>query len=502
MKHQIVININSTLTLIVLTTFGLIAGLIFWYNNGFTLLKQIKTNALDVPKIKDQLVAEFTNAYPESIEPTGKVKEYTLIASEGQVEIIDGIKTNVWNYNGQVPGPILRVKLGETLRVKFTNKLPQETTIHWHGVRVPNAMDGVPGVTQPPIKPGESFIYEFTPKDAGTFWFHPHVRSAEQVERGLYGVLIVEDEYSKKYNQDIVLVVDDWRMQANWQIDPNFVTPMDLMHDGRWGNIITVNAKLNFTHKVKAGERIRLRFINSSNGRIYKLNIPNELKPIAIAVDGMYVRKHFNPNGFDLAPGNRVDVDITIPSTSKVGQTFSITDIFTRRTNNLATLVVTNGQVKTPTFAPPSNPNVPVWENAKNIPNDKTYVLDARIAPRNSQGMENSPRGMGPKIQWTINGKAYPDYDPFTFKFKQFNKFMFKNNSGRFHPMHLHGQFFKVITRDGKPVDEGFFRDTVLVYPGETVELATVPLDKGKWLNHCHILEHADAGMMTVVKVE
>jgi FtsP/CotA-like multicopper oxidase with cupredoxin domain len=99
----------------------------------------------------------------------------------------------VWAYNGQVPGPVLRVRLGETLRVHFTNNLPEETTIHWHGVRLPNAMDGVPGVTQPPVPPAGEFVYEFTPKDAGTFWFHPHVRASEQVERGLYGVLVVED---------------------------------------------------------------------------------------------------------------------------------------------------------------------------------------------------------------------------------------------------------------------------------------------------------------------
>lgn len=92
-----------------------------------------------------------------------------------------------------VPGPVIRIKLGETLQLKLTNNLPQATTIHWHGVRVPNAMDGVPGVTQPPVQPGESFTYQFTPKDAGTFWFHPHVKAAEQIERGLHGVLIVED---------------------------------------------------------------------------------------------------------------------------------------------------------------------------------------------------------------------------------------------------------------------------------------------------------------------
>ena len=105
-------------------------------------------------------------------------------------------------------------------------------------------------------------------------------------------------------------------------------------------------------------------------------------------------------------------------------------------------------------------------------------------------------------IEWTINGKAYPDYDPFTFRYAKFNTMRFTNESSRLHPMHLHGQFFKVIARDGKPVSEPYFRDTVLVYPSQTIDVALVPLDKGVWVNHCHILEHAEAGMMTAVTVE
>jgi len=129
---------------------------------------------------------------------------FELLAAPAELALVDGGKLRVWAYNGQVPGPTFRVRLGETVRVNFTNRLPQATTVHWHGVRVPNGMDGVPHVTQGPVEPGESFIYEFTPKDAGTFWFHPHVRSSEQVERGLYGVLVVEDEKPAPYDRDVV----------------------------------------------------------------------------------------------------------------------------------------------------------------------------------------------------------------------------------------------------------------------------------------------------------
>src|SRR5207253_4788676 len=136
-------------------------------------------------------------------------------------------------------GPVLRVRLGDTVRATLVNDLPQPTTIHWHGVRLPNAMDGVPGVAQPPVEPGQRFTYEFTPKDAGTFWFHPHLRASEQVERGLFGVLIVEDAQPAPYARDLVWVLDDWLLDEGGpgrerQIFGEFNTPHDLAHDGRW----------------------------------------------------------------------------------------------------------------------------------------------------------------------------------------------------------------------------------------------------------------------------
>jgi len=440
----------------------------------------------DFSKLKLQLEKEFRGAYPKKIAPNGNLVELEMTAEEGEIEIFEGKKTKVWNYNKTVPGPEIRMKLGDTLKINFTNNLPQETTIHFHGVRVPNAMDGVPGVTQPPIEPGGRFVYEFTPKDAGTFWFHPHVRSAEQVERGLFGVLIVEEPESK-YSRDEVWVIDDWRLISDAQIDPNFGTPMDLMHDGRWGNVITTNASLSEKLEVRPGTRLRLRFVNASNARVYKLDF-GTLNAIAIAVDGMNVKKVFNAQNFELAPGNRLDVDVKIPRNS-VEKSFPIRDIFTRRTNKLGEIVVAGEPIETPDFEPILNSKIPDWNEAKNYPIDKKYKLNAR---RNARG----------EIEWTINGKAFPEYDPFTLKFDEFNKLSFVNESSRLHPMHLHGQFFKVISRNGNPATENFFRDTVLVKPKETVEIATVPLDRGKWLNHCHILEHADAGMITITTVE
>lgn len=425
--------------------------------------------------------------YPESIQASGKVTEVSLVAEEGKLSLIPGKEIGAWSYNGQVPGPEIRVSKGDTLRINFTNKLPDETTIHFHGIRVPNAMDGVPGVTQEPIQPGEGFIYEFTPKDAGTFWYHPHVRGSEQVERGLYGVIVVEDPDEPTYDQDQVIVLDDWRLTESGQLDERFNTGHDLMHDGRWGNYVTVNGQTTYTLNAKAGERLRLRFVNTSNARVYQLDF-GDLEVKGFAVDGMLAREPFNPQGFELAPGNRLDVDVSIPLVSR-SKPFVIRDVFTRQPNNLVTLSVTDALSDIFDISTPQNQIFPDWTANTKKTIDKEYRLNAR---------RGGPFG----IQWTINDKAYPDFDPVTLKKGEYNVIRFTNESYRLHPMHLHGQFFKVLARNGQAVDEPYLRDTVLIKSQETVDIGLVPLDEGIWANHCHALEHAESGMMTVVEVK
>lgn len=431
----------------------------------------------------DKLLQEFNNSYLAEIESTGNIVEHNLVAAPTEINFLGDVNTKVWAYNNQVPGSTFRLKLGDTLRVNFTNNLPQDTTIHWHGVRVPNAMDGVPGVTQDPIPAGGSFIYEFTPKDAGTFWFHPHQRSSEQIERGLYGVLIVEDPAEPKYSQDLVWVLDDWRLDNTGQIYNQFNTMHDLMHDGRWGNVLTVNGNVQPSFSVASGERIRIRMINASNGRVYRPKF-SDLNAQVIAVDGMMVKENFSLGDLDLSPGNRIDVDVVIPRDK---EKIELIDYFTRDTYKLASLDIRNEIIDTPQFDFPQNSNIPDWGDAINLVPNLVLTLDAER------------RGM--KIVWTINGRAYPNVEKITLKANEFNKILLNNKSSRLHPMHLHGQFFKVLSRNGVPVEENYWRDTVLLKSKESVEIGLVPLDKGLWVNHCHILEHAEAGMMTIVEV-
>lgn len=447
------------------------------------------------PEPVDVLTAEFAGSYPAEVRETGAAHEYELTAAPTVLPMFDGRPLHVWAYNGQVPGPILHAVVGERLRVRFTNRLPIDTTVHWHGVRVPNAMDGSPGLTQPPIRPGETFVYEFVPKDAGTFWFHPHLRSSEQIERGLFGVLIVDEGKPPPYTRDAVWVLDDWRLGTDGEIDPRFNTPHDLMHDGRWGTVVTVNGHRHETLDVRPGERLRLRLVNTANGRVFAPDF-SELPAQVVAVDGMYTARPLAPTGFEIAPGNRLDLDIRIPADA-TGRTWQIVDRFTRQPFPLAAIRVAGEAIATPGFAPPARAHVPAWNGALAIDPVQSIELQAQ---------RGGPFG----ITWTLNGEAYAapagpadhsHHRALQFPRDRFLRVRFVNASYRLHPMHVHGMFFKVLARNGTPVDEPFWRDTTLVHAKETVDVGLVALDPGKWMLHCHILEHAESGMMTTVEV-
>lgn len=444
------------------------------------------------PSAGERALVEFAGSYPDVASPTGVIRSFDLVAEATELPLIDGGKVAVWAYNGQVPGPTLRIRLGETVRVRFTNKLPQDTTIHWHGVRLPNEMDGVPYITQPPVQPGETFVYEFTPKDAGTFWFHPHVRASEQVERGLYGVLVVEDAKPLPYSRDLVWVLDDWLLDQTGQIVTQFNTRHDLAMDGRWGNAITINGMTNTVLKAQPGERIRLRLLNSANGRVFRPDF-GDLDAKIIAVDGLYLRTPIPARGFELAPGNRLDIDLSFDRSTLAP--LEVWDRFyPQRPNKLASVEVSGELVTTPTFSSPASAHVPEWRDALDAPIAHDFRLNAQ---------QGGPFG----IAWTIDGIAMDSSHHHamppsaTFERGRFAHVHFTNESPRIHPIHTHGMFFRLLARNGVRVDEPFFRDTVLIHPREQIDIGIVPTDVGTWMMHCHILEHAEAGMMTTISV-
>jgi FtsP/CotA-like multicopper oxidase with cupredoxin domain len=214
-----------------------------------------------------------------------------------------------------VPGPEIRVRLGQSLGVAVDNRLDGDTTVHWHGLRIAKAMDGVPGLTQPPIAAGASFAYEFTPPDAGSFWYHPHVRSSEQQGRGLHGVLIVDEPSPIAVDRDIVWVLDDWRLTRDAAVHERFGNLMDASHAGRIGNTVTLNGRLADEVAVRAGERVRLRLVNTANARIFALTFAGHA-PSVVALAGQPVASHASDGGrLVLAPAQRVDLILDMAGT-------------------------------------------------------------------------------------------------------------------------------------------------------------------------------------------
>jgi FtsP/CotA-like multicopper oxidase with cupredoxin domain len=234
----------------------------------------------------------------------------------------------VWSYNGAVPGPEIRLRQGEHAQIAVENRLDEETTIHWHGLRVPNAMDGVPHLTQRPIAPGETFLYAFDVPDAGTHWYHPHQRSFEQVGRGLYGPLIVEEREPPQVDRDVTWVLDDWRLLPDAQISDDFGGFMDASHNGRVGNTVTINGRIPQTFAVRAGERVRLRLINAANARIFGLEFQGH-QPTVIALDGQPVEPH-EPDGGRVVLGPAMRADLVVDMGGEPGERFALTDTFYR----------------------------------------------------------------------------------------------------------------------------------------------------------------------------
>lgn len=409
--------------------------------------------------------------------------------------------TAVWAYDGAVPGPELRVRQGERLRVAVTNRLAEGTTVHWHGVRLPNAMDGVPGLTQPPIEPnGGTFVYEFDAADAGTYWYHPHSRSFEQVARGLAGMLIVEEREPLAVERDVTWVLQDWRLTRDAQLAAGFGSMMDRTHAGRIGNTVTVNGVVAESFDVRAGERIRLRLANLAVARIFGLEFRGH-RPLVVAYDGQPVEPHEPDGGLVvLGPGERVDLVLDLVGAP--GERLDVVDRFYRQN---AYRLLSLEYAKTPPLrnrfdaAPRLTPNPgPEIDLAQPVRSDVVF--------RGGMGPSAMGRGgMAGGMSWTLNGVVGDEHhlhEPFlTLERGRTCVLALANETDWHHPIHLHGHFFRVLARNGRATRFREWRDTVLLAPRETAELAFVAHNPGDWMFHCHVLDHQAAGMMATLRV-
>jgi FtsP/CotA-like multicopper oxidase with cupredoxin domain len=417
--------------------------------------------------------------------------------------------TPIWGYDGMSPGPTLRVKQGEELKVRLVNDLDQSTVIHWHGLRLPNAMDGVPFLTQKPIEPGQSFDYHFAPPDAGTFWYHTHFGSSEQLARGLYGVLIVEEREAPQVDRDLMLVVDDWRLQNDGTIQPSFGNFHDAMMAGRLGQYITLNSEDTLDVPVKTNERLRLRIVNTANSRIFQFRIAKHAARV-MAVDGQPCPPEVAPNGvLRLAPGNRVD--LFLDATLEPGSRAPITiDDLRGGELEVGRLVYDAGP---PLRDQPLGEPKPLPDNPLPAKLDIANALKLDV-PLDGGGMGMMMgRGMGgmgggrgrfegygvpPQERiWALAGVAGTGHDgPPMFKIERGRTVMlnFANRTAFPHAMHVHGHHFRQLDRSG----EGwrpYWLDTVIVDVDRAERVAFVADNPGKWMMHCHMIEHMAAGM-------
>lgn len=445
-----------------------------------------------------------------------ETREFALRAAPGQANLRPGAggQTAIWSYNGAVPGPEIRVRQGERLRITVQNELAEETTVHWHGVRLPNAMDGVPHLTQRPIASGASFVYEFDAVDAGTFWYHPHQRSFEQVGRGLYGALIVEETEPLHVDRDVTWVLDDWRLTGSAEISNDFGNGHDMSHGGRVGNTVTINGAVPDAFAVRSGERIRLRLINAANARIFALEFQGH-RPSIIALDGQPVTPHEPESGL-VVLGPAMRVDLVLDMSGEPGSRTSITDRFYKgleyRLIDLAYgSIPIRETVPDWPIALPANPlpepdtsaahHHDVFFNGGMMGQMVMREMGGSMGQGGSGGMMNMMRGGG---IWFINGRAAEGHvlEPMlTLARGEHHVFAMTNATAWHHPMHLHGHSFRVISRNGASTAHAEWQDTVLVAPREKVEIAFVADNPGDWMFHCHILEHQAAGMMGVVRV-
>jgi FtsP/CotA-like multicopper oxidase with cupredoxin domain len=407
--------------------------------------------------------------------------------------------TDVWGYDGMVPGPELRFRQGERLRLEVHNALPVDTTVHWHGVRLPHAMDGVPHLTQAPIAAGGGrFRYEFDLPDAGTFWYHPHLGSPEQVGRGLYGALVVEERDPPPVERDLVWVLSDWRLDRDARIREDFGNGMDASHAGRIGNTVTVNGRIMESFRVRAGERIRLRLINASAARVYGLAFEGH-EPMAIALDGQPVRPNWAERVV-LAPGMRAD--LVLDCRASPGSRHRVVDSFYRsRAYELLQIVYSDEKPLRAAFSP-----------APALPDNPFARPDLARAERLRVVFGGGAMGAMPSqrehkgLFWTVNGKSLAEHahgHAPLFNLTRGRSYLIElvNQTSWHHPIHLHGHVFGIVSRNGKPVPLSEWGDTVLVDPDSRAEIAFVADNPGDWMLHCHVLEHQASGMMALVRV-
>lgn len=403
---------------------------------------------------------------PATGEPDAR---FTLTAQQAEVELSSGRTIEAWTYNGQIPGPELRVRQGDLVEITLINEdITDGVTIHWHGVDVPNAEDGVAGVTQDAVMPGETYTYRFRVDEVGSHWYHSHQVSSEQVERGLYGALtILPDPPLPTETLDLAVVDHVWP-------------------DGVFSDLTTLNASDELeVVPVDAGRDVRLRLINSSSApRTYALDgVPFQVA----AIDGIDLNEPELIEGQTLllAAGGRYDLSFTMPEAT----------VRLRAGDHDGMLFSADGATDAPdgddgpVFDPTHYGQPAPAPFSLETDFDREFTMDI------SQRLGFKDGGFG--YYWSINGGIYPEMPMFMVQEGDAVKTTFINRTGDDHPMHLHGHHIQILSRNGEEVSGSpWWTDTLNVEPGEIYEVAFLANNPGIWMDHCHNLQHAEEGFV------
>ena len=424
-------------------------------------------------------------------DPRPDVVAVTLTAEAVDRELEPGRTVHLAGYSGSVPGPLIRAKPGVLLQVHLENHLTEPTTLHFHGVRVPNAMDGVPDMTQPAVLPGQSFDYSFVLPDAGLYWYHPHYDSVAELGSGLYGPILVEDPNDEpELGDEVVLVLSDLGVDEHGDPLPPASTPDDIV-SGSEGGIVLVNGLVHPRLEVGVGRRLRLRIVNAARSRYFKLGMAGH-SFVVIGGDGGRFSAPLTVTEPVVTPGERLDLLVT-PS----GAAGSSVELVARAVSRGMPL--------------PASAEAPLV-GLELVANERSASpplpsLERALAPLATAGAAEVPIALtlnadDTSVVMGIDGVPGDEAEPVHALVGSTEVLVVSNMTPYNHPFHLHGFFFEPRADDGSPLAVIERKDTIDVPPVSRVKLAVTYDDRpGMWMFHCHILDHAEAGMMGMLHV-
>ena len=427
-----------------------------------------------------------------------------LVIQPASFALRDQVTDGMVSLSPNAPPPVLYGKQGDVMRLKVRNTLPDYTAMHWHGLRIANKMDGVPYLTQMPMGEGEAFDYEFTPPDAGTYWYHPHCMTMDQMAHGLTGIMVIAESEDPGFDSEQVINLRDFRLDEAGAFLPAY-TPRGAARAGTFGNVHTANWLQGPVYDHGAGSLVRLRVVNTDTTRIYKLHLDGGEARI-IAWDGHPVEIAMPmPRADDpllVGPGQRVDFAVKMPESE--GQTVNLM----AKLPGQPVRAMTGLRAVGTSVARDLRELSPLPANPVAKPDLKKAQLHEFVFGWTPEGGEpnNGFCGTLGYNFWSINRKPWPgdaaqDVGPLaTLEMGKSYVLRLRNESPNLHPIHLHGLAFVPIKSNLRTLPP-LMTDTMLLLKDEVVEIALVADNPGDWAFHCHVIEHQKTGLTGFIRV-